>query len=107
MKLLMCMSCGDIFNLDVGRVKSCTCGKVRGKYLEDGSSAVVNGQGHSLAMGTGSIMSAIGASVLGASDEDWRNKPGDIWRRHDTSIICWARPHTGPGNSHTTVNPDL
>lgn len=102
MKLLYCFHCGDIFNLD-RHLKKCACGRVKGMYTNS-RDAVVNGQGVSLAMGNGSFESA----VMQAEniEADFRND-GDVWRRHATSIICWARPHEGPANSHTTVNPDL
>lgn len=104
MKLLMCHTCGDIFNLAIDRLKSCSCGQVKGKYLPDASHAVVNGNGFSLAMGTGSIWRAL--SEVPNMKEDWRKKI-DAWARHPTTIICWARPHDGPANSHTTIDPNL
>lgn len=39
MKLLYCQWCGDIFNLQLHE-KQCSCGKAKGKYLEDGLNAV-------------------------------------------------------------------
>ncbi|PYF05637.1 hypothetical protein BJ095_11746 [Ureibacillus chungkukjangi] len=32
MKLLMCLECNDIFNLDMSE-KSCRCGRSKGKYI--------------------------------------------------------------------------
>lgn len=32
MKLLMCLKCYDIFNLDLSE-KSCSCGRSKGKYI--------------------------------------------------------------------------
>ena len=32
MKLLMCLECNDIFNLDLSE-KSCSCGRSKGKYI--------------------------------------------------------------------------
>lgn len=32
MKLLMCLECNDIFNLDLSE-KSCRCGRSKGKYI--------------------------------------------------------------------------
>ena len=106
MKLLMCDSCDDIFNLSY-QLKSCGCGKVKGRYDSNGSTAVVNGEGVSLAMGTGSIMQAKRALDTKPPMGDWRNTVKDVWGRHDHSIICWARPHTGPANSHTVIDPNL
>ena len=42
MKILMCDSCGDLFNLTTS-VKSCSCGKTKGKYCFDQLNAVVTG----------------------------------------------------------------
>lgn len=104
MKLLFCDYCGDIFNLALRRVKSCSCGRTKGWYI-DNSRAEVNGHGYSLAMGTGSLHMAVAA--VNGMKEDWRKPDDDVWRRHPTTIIAWARPHTGPANSHTKIVPDL
>lgn len=101
MKLLYCPSCGDIFNLDI-RYKQCHCGRVRGMYINY-REAVVNGEGVSLAMGNGSFEQAIMASFQ--MKEDFRQD--DPWKRHPTSIVCWARPHEGPANPNTRVVPGL
>lgn len=102
MKLLFCTSCGDLFNLR-DRLKTCSCGKTKGQYI-DNTHAEVNGHGVSLGIGNGSLYTAM--AKLPETTEDFRNT-GDVWRRHGTSIICWARPHEGPANSHTRVNPNL
>lgn len=33
MKLLLCLHCNDIFNLDY-HIKACTCDKTKGKYID-------------------------------------------------------------------------
>jgi hypothetical protein len=104
MKLLCCFHCGDIFNLQM-HLKSCSCGKTKGMY-KNNRDAVVNGEGVSIGMGTGSFNNAIFAVVRGEVQSDFRES-GDVWRRHESSIICWARPHSGPANSNTTVDPTL
>jgi hypothetical protein len=43
MKLLLCESCGDIFNLVTGRTKACHCGAASGRYLDDGLLAQITG----------------------------------------------------------------
>jgi len=105
MKLLLCMNCGDIFNLAKGRIKACHCGRVCGKYEDDGLNAVVNGKGYSLAMGNGSVIDAI--KNLDKVTEDFRITSDNFWEPHYTSIICWARPHEGDTNPHTRVDPSL
>lgn len=102
MKLLYCPNCHDVFNLRP-QLKTCSCGQVKGRYI-DNVNAEVNGKGVSLGMGNGSFMVAVAHAPY--VREDFRNT-GDVYRRHDTSIVCWARPHEGPANSHTRVNPDL
>lgn len=34
MKLIVCIKCGDIFNLTI-KEKTCSCGKSSGKYIDD------------------------------------------------------------------------
>ncbi len=111
MKLLMCARCDSIFKLGL-KLRSCECGEVKGRYDPDGSHAVVNGKGHSLAIGNGSFVNAIhavSASPLGLAD--WRDTPG--WHRWwgqrpgDNLFIAWARTHDGESNSHTRVDPNL
>lgn len=104
MKLLFCPVCGDIFNLQL-HLKSCSCGMVKGLYI-DYANAEVNGKGVSLAMGNGSLDMAI--MNVSSVKEDFRNKPGSSsWDRHETTVICWVRPHEGPANPHTKINPEL
>jgi hypothetical protein len=35
MKLLFCTECSDVFNLVLGKEKSCSCGKTKGKYIDN------------------------------------------------------------------------
>lgn len=99
MKLLMCRVCGDIFNLSY-QLKQCSCGKVKGLYVNS-RDAEVNGEGFSLAIGNGALENALRAVLTSeeGSREDFIEK-GKITH-------CWVRPHTGLGNPHTIVNPDL
>jgi len=103
MKLLMCQTCGDIFNLNF-KLKTCSCGEVKGKYTTN-SEAVVNGAGVSLAIGTGSLWKAI--LEVNAMTEDFRGYGKNPWLRQPTSLIAWVRPHEGPANAHTTIDPNL
>lgn len=41
MKLLLCLECNDIFNLDL-KMKKCSCGKTKGQYI-DNLSAIYEG----------------------------------------------------------------
>jgi hypothetical protein len=103
MKLLLCNSCGDLFNLDL-HLKSCSCGKVKGKYI-DRQNAVVNGEGQSIAIGNRSLDHAI-FNALHLEDDPRQREYVDPWH-HSASIMCWARPHEGPANPHTKVDKDV
>lgn len=100
MKLLYCLECGDVFNLQLHE-KTCGCGKVKGRYTSR-EEAEVNGEGVSLGIGNGSLNEAVLRVLKGEVTTDFR-KEGDVRARHPSSIICWARPHEGPANSHTWV----
>ena len=93
MKLLLCVKCSDVFKLIPREIRSCECGEVRGRYIDD-LRAEVNGGGFSLAMGNGSILRAISESH-------------DPKVYHDKNIICWVRPHEGRDNLNTKINKDL
>lgn len=103
MKLLQCLNCGDVFNLQ-RRLKSCYCGEVAGKYDSE-RDAVVNGKGVSLAIGNGSLNQAmLEAANMKTDPREGLASPYD---RHIGSFIAWARPHEGPANPHTKVVPGL
>ena len=95
MKLLFCPECSDVIKLIVGELRSCQCGKVKGKYI-DNTHAEVDGEGYSLAIGNGSLMMAC-----------CKLKPTQQRRPPGSEIICWVRPHEGDGNPHTRINPNL
>lgn len=99
MKLLYCDICGDIFNLRLRQVKTCTCGHVKGQY-DDNTYASVNGNGRSLAIGNGSLHNALYANK---AQFDYTRSGGDKL----ITFIAWVRPHTGPRNPHTIIDEDL
>jgi hypothetical protein len=81
MKLLFCPDCWDVIKLTF-EVRSCKCGKVFGKYV-DNSTAVVNGEGISLAIDNSRL---------------------PISKVHDiVPVTCYARPHTGKYNPNTKI----
>ena len=43
MKLLLCVSCSDVFSLSTKGIKTCSCGKTSGEYVNH-LDAVVTGQ---------------------------------------------------------------
>lgn len=103
MKLLICTRCQDVFKLNY-HLKSCDCGHTKGRYESDGSTAVVNGNGISLALGNGDVARAIYSLPT----------MGDVERNAyyaeeaPTRIrYAWVRPHTGLGNPHTRIDAQL
>lgn len=91
--------CGDIFNLRVGRVKSCNCGTVKGVYV-DPSNAIVNGKGHSLAIGNGSFQQAIYNKYCLEQDGGGNR---DKFMEDCRIKYSWVRPNEGEGNPHTII----
>lgn len=101
MKLLYCKWCGDVFQLRLGKLRSCDCGKVKGQYINN-SLAEVNEDAISLAIGNGALISAIGNMIT------TQKNSGDKADRQDyikagNLIFAWCRPNEGPGNPHTKV----
>ena len=99
MKLLFCEECYDVFKLDF-RYRRCECGAVSGKYVNN-TQAEVNGNGFSLAIGNGSLTNAI-RKLLAQDTVTDRNS-----YIVNNAVICWVRPHEGPGNPHTTIKEDV
>ena len=44
MKLVLCLTCQDVFKLAVGRTRSCMCGNCSGRYLDDKYRAEISGE---------------------------------------------------------------
>lgn len=106
MKLVLCIECGDIFNLRMNE-KKCSCGSVAGRYV-DNESAVVRGPHIALAIGNGSFYTAVAAR---STAHDWRNSPDServmglfrqIRELAPSCFIAWARGNEGPSNPHST-----
>ena len=110
MKLLMCTTCTSIFNLS-RKLKSCECGEVRGMYEQDGSHAVTNGKGVTLAFGNGSVLSAVQAATAPGELPDWRDNPA--WREWYANrpgknlFLAWARKADGASNPNSSIDPNL
>ncbi len=95
MKLLLCLKCQDIFKLDYEK-RSCKCGEVTGRYVNE-MDAETNGNGISLAIGTGSLERAIRNLKQLGDKEDRR------FYIDENSVKCWVRPNEGSGNPNTKV----
>lgn len=99
MKLLFCPACGDVFKLSM-QVRSCECGRVSGHY-EDYQHAVTNGAGYSLAIGNGSLASAMCALAHAPENSDRR------YFIDNNKVKCWMRFNEGAGNPHTKIKENL
>ena len=99
MKLIFCPACQDVFKLNY-ELRSCECGRCCGQYDVDGHHAVTNGKGYCLAIGNGSLRNAIfGLAQFDYTASDSRGKL--------TTFLAWVRPHEGPENPRSRINPNL
>lgn len=109
MKLLMCCMCNSIFNLS-RTLKTCECGEVKGMYV-DNLHAVTNGKGVTLAIGNGSLFTAIDTANADAPLPDWRDNPA--WREWyanrpgENLFLAWARKADGASNPNSSIDPNL
>jgi hypothetical protein len=90
MKLLLCKKCHDVFNLQIGIVKQCSCGATKGVYT-DNLNAWWSGQGIPLCIGNSSLREAMKQQRL----EDTYN-PTEFYGERFTAWVC-------PKNSETFV----
>ncbi|MGJ9458513.1 hypothetical protein [Oceanobacillus sp. CF4.6] len=58
MKLLLCLECGDLFNLDYS-IKKCSCGKVEGKYIDNINAVYKGGVAVPMGISNPSLLEAI------------------------------------------------
>lgn len=58
MKLILCPACSDVVSLRVGHDRSCHCGKIGGRYVDD-LTAEVWGTGFVLGFSNQSLVSAL------------------------------------------------
>lgn len=105
MKLLFCDVCWDIFKLDTAK-RSCKCGRVVGKYLENEHNAVTNGNGVNIAIGNGSLQNAIFAMKQAVYVESEEVKDKHYFIRAAKMDNVWVRPHEGLGNPRSKVVPE-
>lgn len=67
MKLLMCTNCMDVFNLKMEE-KKCSCGKTRGKYLDE-IQAVFSGPAIPMGFTNSSLIKAVNNQPLEGQGE--------------------------------------
>lgn len=98
-KLMFCPACFDVFKLVIAQPRSCICGAVRGQ-LVDHDFARTNNRGVSMVIGNGSLVQSI--AKLNKLKQDKDNK----FYQRETPVLCWVRPHTGPGNPRTNIEQE-
>ena len=59
MKLLLCKNCQDVIRLVQGEVRTCRCGKVSGKYLDDLNAIYSGEEAIPLGLANGSLVEAL------------------------------------------------
>ena len=101
MKGIYCPGCHDIVLLALHEERTCRCGACKGLYVSR-QEAITNGEGIALAIGNGSLETAITRLTHTGDIED-----RDYYRDNTNIQKCWVRPHEGPGNPHTTVRHDV
>lgn len=103
MKLLFCLNCNDVFKLTLGKMRSCECGKVKGRYI-DNSNAEVSENAISLAIGNGSLVNAI-AEMMHHKKETKNMAEREEYYQEGYGKIdyAWVRPNDGLGNPHCKI----
>lgn len=99
------MDCGDVIQLRVGKLRTCECGKVKGRYIDCRMAEVSKGA-ISIAIGNGSLAQAIGRMM------DLKHRTKDTADRkqyiEEARIeYAWVRPNEGSGNPHTKIFEEL
>lgn len=69
MKLLLCLDCGDVVALRP-ELRTCACGAVKGRYLEDLATVEQSEGSISIALHNGDLKAAIEA--FGRTPDAWR-----------------------------------
>lgn len=102
MKLVYCEKCEDIFKLVTGEVRSCACGRCKGRYDPDGGHAVTNGNGHALAIGNMQLYRAIARFQVDRGQV--RSKP---YAMENFTFHAWVRAHSGSTNPRSRIEEEL
>ena len=71
MKLIFCPACDDAFKLS-RTLKSCKCGKAKGRYLEDGIHAEINQYAIPIGMANSTVVKGVVAYLGGNKTMDAR-----------------------------------
>ena len=70
MKLIFCSICHDVFKLS-RTLKSCECGKAKGRYLEDGLYTEINKGAVPIGMANSTVAYGVAAYVAGNKTMDY------------------------------------
>ena len=70
MKLIFCSTCHDVFKLS-RTLKSCECGKAKGRYLGDGLYAEINGGAIPIGMANSTVAKGVVAYLGGNKTMDY------------------------------------
>lgn len=103
MKLVLCPKCSDVFKLDLGVMRQCKCGHVKGRYI-DNVHAEVSKDAVSIAIGNGSLQQSwIEAGTHQATTNDTAERAEYYQDGQGKIEYAWVRPNEGPGNPHCKV----
>lgn len=102
MKLIYCPYCGDMFKLRLQNMKTCECGKVKGRYI-DNSLAEVSEEAISVAIGNGSFNQAVGMMKYVQKHSGIMNPDRQTYIAEANIEYAWVRPNDGDGNPHTKI----
>lgn len=104
MKLLLCLNCFDVFKLTRKNMRQCECGKVKGRYDDNGATAETTDNEYTvnLALGNGSVQRAIVQMRMHQLASKNKAVRSEYYEPGQGKIeYAWIRPNTGPGNPHT------
>jgi hypothetical protein len=100
MKILYCRKCRRLVQLTHKEIRTCECGKVKGRYRKDRKHAEVsqNDETISMAIDNDSLKAAIRRMRW------WeKHRPESVREDYQTfsSVLAWVRPNRGSGNPHS------
>jgi predicted nucleic acid-binding Zn-ribbon protein len=103
MKLLYCEHCGDMFQPGSKDYRTCECGRVKGRYLNE-REVEISPEAISIAIGNEALREAIEDMqrhlILTGGEAD----KADYYQPHQGLIeYAWVRPNSGPGNPRSQV----
>lgn len=82
MKLLLCKNCQDVIRLVQEETRTCRCGKVSGKYLDDLNAVYSGKEAVPLGFANSSLVEAL------------RNQPEEGWGKEFTAFVIPKKCYT-------------